>query len=119
MKKAILILASLLTLAGCSCGRKGESSKSSFPEYPDKEYRPIKSVGVIKDLSDDELLETVQRQTFRYFWDFAHPVSGLARERSNTVKGASYWDYINEVYNEPNFSENTYGEESCAIGGSG
>jgi hypothetical protein len=26
----------------------------------------------------------VQKQTFRYFWDFAHPVSGMARERSNT-----------------------------------
>ena len=25
----------------------------------------------------------VQRYTFRYFWDYAHPVSGLARERSN------------------------------------
>lgn len=35
------------------------------------------------NLSDDSLLELVQRQTFRYFWDFAHPVSGLARERSN------------------------------------
>jgi hypothetical protein len=23
----------------------------------------------------------VQEQTFRYFWDYAHPVSGLARER--------------------------------------
>ena len=32
---------------------------------------------------DTALLEAVQRQTFRYFWDFAHPVSGLARERSN------------------------------------
>jgi len=32
---------------------------------------------------DASLLEAVQRQTFRYFWDFAHPVSGLARERSN------------------------------------
>ena len=35
------------------------------------------------DLNDDALLDLVQRQTFRYFWDFAHPVSGLARERSN------------------------------------
>ena len=35
------------------------------------------------DLDDGALLELVQRQTFRYFWDFAHPVSGLARERSN------------------------------------
>src|SRR5687768_16394569 len=34
-------------------------------------------------LSDSSLLELVQRQTFRYFWDFAHPVSGLALERSN------------------------------------
>jgi hypothetical protein len=36
-----------------------------------------------RGLGDDALLDLVQRQTFRYFWDFAHPVSGLARERSN------------------------------------
>ncbi len=36
------------------------------------------------ELSDDELLTLVQEQTFRYFWDFAHPVSGLARERNNS-----------------------------------
>jgi hypothetical protein len=35
------------------------------------------------NLSDTALLELVQKQTFKYFWDFAHPVSGLARERSN------------------------------------
>lgn len=34
-------------------------------------------------ISDSALLDKVQRQTFKYFWDFAHPVSGLARERSN------------------------------------
>ncbi len=39
------------------------------------------------DVDDDDLLELVQRQTFRYFWDFAHPVSGLARERSNMTWG--------------------------------
>ncbi|MER9236272.1 hypothetical protein NKI56_30225, partial [Mesorhizobium sp. M0622] len=32
-----------------------------------------------------ELLDTVQRQTLRYFWDFGHPTSGLARERSNAI----------------------------------
>jgi hypothetical protein len=32
-------------------------------------------------LSDTELLDLVQRQTFLYFWDGAHPVSGLARDR--------------------------------------
>ena len=29
-----------------------------------------------KQLSDDELMTLVQKQTFRYFWDFAHPESG-------------------------------------------
>jgi hypothetical protein len=52
-----------------------------------------------KDLSDTALLELVQKQTFRYFWDYAHPVSGLARERSNN-----------------SFS---YGDEVVTTGGSG
>jgi hypothetical protein len=34
---------------------------------------------------DAQLLDAVQRQTLRYFWDFAHPASGLARERSNVA----------------------------------
>ncbi|MBC7848358.1 MAG: beta-glucosidase [Chitinophagaceae bacterium] len=38
-----------------------------------------------QNLSDTALLEIVQKQTFRYFWEFAHPVSGLARERSNVT----------------------------------
>ena len=32
-------------------------------------------------IPDDELLTLVQQQTFKYFWDYAHPTSGLARER--------------------------------------
>lgn len=34
-------------------------------------------------LTDEELMTLVQKQTFKYFWDYGHPVSGLARERSN------------------------------------
>ncbi len=45
-------------------------------------------------LSDDELLDLVQRQTLGYFWDFAHPASGMARERSNPVAG---YDYLETV----------------------
>ncbi len=45
-----------------------------------------------RDLSDSALLDLVQKQTFRYFWDFAHPVSGMARERSNRS-----FDYGDEV----------------------
>ena len=51
------------------------------------------------DLDDDALLDLVQRQTLRYFWDFAHPVCGLARERSNVTPG--------------------YGLETVTTGGSG
>jgi hypothetical protein len=38
-------------------------------------------------LPDDELLEAVQRQTFRFFWEGAHPVSGLAPDRRKTPAG--------------------------------
>lgn len=33
-------------------------------------------------LSDEALIDLVQRQTFRFFWEGGHPVSGLARDRS-------------------------------------
>ncbi|HZJ19381.1 MAG TPA: glucoamylase family protein, partial [Pricia sp.] len=36
---------------------------------------------VEQTLSDEGLLDTVQRQTFDYFWEGAEPTSGLARER--------------------------------------
>ncbi len=49
-------------------------------------------------LSDSALLNLVQKQTFRYFWDFAHPISGMARERSNI---------------------NDYGHETVTTGGTG
>jgi hypothetical protein len=35
-------------------------------------------------LSDNALLDLVQQQTFKYFWDFGHPLSGLARERNTS-----------------------------------
>ena len=35
-------------------------------------------------LTDNALLDKVQEQTFKYFWDFAHPVSGLSRERNTS-----------------------------------
>lgn len=35
-------------------------------------------------IADDNLLTLIQQQTFKYFWDFGHPTSGLARERNNS-----------------------------------
>ena len=55
-----------------------QRTKKKQPSHP---VRPAKRFASHK--SDDELLELVQRQTFRYFWDFAHPHSGLARDRSD------------------------------------
>ena len=88
MKKIYLAI-TLLSVCLCVSAQKKKTPEAGG----------IKPVGIIKNLSDSALLDVVQRQTFRYFWDFAHPVSGLARERSN------------EAYN--------YGNEVVTTGGSG
>lgn len=83
------------------------------------DQKSIPTVGIIQNLSDSALLDIIQRQTFRYFWNHSHPFSGLALERSNTVKGEYYWDYINEAWDEPNLSKTEFGPDACAIGGTG
>lgn len=35
-------------------------------------------------ITDDELLTLIQRQTLKYFWEFGHPNSGMARERNTS-----------------------------------
>ncbi|HMJ45775.1 MAG TPA: glucoamylase family protein [Ferruginibacter sp.] len=35
-------------------------------------------------ITDNQLLDKVQQQTFKYFWDLGHPVSGMARERNSS-----------------------------------
>ncbi len=37
-----------------------------------------------REMNDDELLTMLQECTFRYFWDYAHPTSGLIRERTGS-----------------------------------
>ncbi|MCU0395445.1 MAG: Ig-like domain-containing protein, partial [Chitinophagaceae bacterium] len=44
----------------------------------------IDSTSKFPAISDDSLLTLVQKQTLRYFWDFGHPVSGMARERNTS-----------------------------------
>lgn len=41
-----------------------------------------------RPLTDTALLDLVQRQTFRYFWDHAHPQSGMTRDRINAEDGS-------------------------------
>ncbi|MBC7923868.1 MAG: beta-glucosidase [Ferruginibacter sp.] len=83
MKAITLVLLSLLLLPGRPWAQPVKTPKKTVPF--DARQRP-------RNLSDEQLLDLVQRQTFRYFWDFGHPVSGLARERSNVA-----YDYGNEV----------------------
>ncbi len=45
----------------------------------------IDSTNKFPTITDDQLLTLVQQQTFKYFYDFGHPVSGLARERNTSA----------------------------------
>lgn len=70
-----------------SSGRNREHAYRVIPY--NVEGNPLKETPVIRakvsDMTDMELLRMVQRYTFRYFWEFADPHSGLALERSNSA----------------------------------
>jgi hypothetical protein len=55
-----------------------------FDGYNVEFFTRVDSTFKFPEIPDEELLTQVQRQTFRYFWDFGHPVSGLARERNTS-----------------------------------
>jgi len=38
------------------------------------------AVATTREMNDEEFLDSMQKACLRYFWDFGHPVSGLARE---------------------------------------
>jgi len=62
------------------------STGGSFLSSVDKTFvTKIDSSRKFPVISDNALLDLVQQQTFKYFWDYGHPVSGLARERSNAT----------------------------------
>ena len=74
----------------------GVSEKPSTVYYrivpkglPQKEAKNITSQIAVerKKMNDGDLLDMTQRYTTRYFFDFAEPTTGMARERSNDVNG--------------------------------
>lgn len=67
----------LTTLKSSSGGSLNTGFEKSF-------VTAIDSSRKFPTLTNDQLLDKVQQQTFKYFWDFAHPVSGLARERNTS-----------------------------------
>ncbi|MBF4464579.1 glucoamylase family protein [Flavobacterium sp. LC2016-12] len=68
---ALFILFSFL---GCS------SDSESGTVTPPVVTPPVVTPPVVK-LSDEELMNLVQKQTFAYFWEYAQTNSGMARER--------------------------------------
>lgn len=65
------------------------AANSAFTQVAKDEFNPLLRP---KGLSDSALVDLVQRQTINYFWAYAHPVSGMARERSN--RGFDYGDEV-------------------------
>lgn len=57
---------------------------SIFGGFSSDFYTRIDSTYLYPLLSDDDLLNLTQKQTFKYFWDFGHPVCGMARERNSS-----------------------------------
>ncbi len=47
-------------------------------------FTQIDSSDKFPQISDSALLDLVEQQTFKYFWDFGHPVCGMARERNTS-----------------------------------
>jgi len=74
-------------LLSCNTSTKKEQQQSSTVASKD---------------SDEALLDQIQKQTFRYFWEGAEPTSGLARER---------------IHIDGNYPEND--QQVITIGGSG
>ena len=75
--KAYFTLAILLvtTIFNYSC----ENQNNITPPPADVGFI---SSEIIDEITFEELLELTQEKTFKYFWDFAEPISGLAREDS-------------------------------------
>ena len=88
--KKLWVLLSFLFLFNFSFAQKKRKVAENIPAG--------KTFVIDKNLSDSGLIGLVQKQTFKYFWDFADPVSGMARERSNITN---------------------YGPEVAATGGTG
>ncbi|MBR8538018.1 Ig-like domain-containing protein [Carboxylicivirga sediminis] len=57
---------------------------ANFEGFSNQLFTVLDSTYKFPEISDEELLTLVQKQTFKYFWDFGHPVSGLSRERNTS-----------------------------------
>ncbi|MBC3845237.1 beta-glucosidase [Winogradskyella echinorum] len=68
--KTIVLMAIVLSIFSCQNNTKS-TENSDMALVKDAKF----------DLTENHLLDTIQFQTFNYFWDGAEPNSGMARER--------------------------------------
>ncbi|MEP1893267.1 MAG: Ig-like domain-containing protein, partial [Cyclobacteriaceae bacterium] len=61
------------------------SENKPFEGYSLEFFTKLDSTLKFTEITDDLLLTKIQEQTFKYFWDFAHPSSGLIRERNTSA----------------------------------
>ncbi|MEI6059477.1 MAG: Ig-like domain-containing protein [Bacteroidota bacterium] len=57
---------------------------NTFAGFSNSFFTALDSTLKFPLITDDELLTLIQARTFRYFYDFAHPVCGLARDRNSS-----------------------------------
>jgi hypothetical protein len=78
-----------IVINGNARGARGETFTGFALDFYTK-LDPAPKLPLLPNDEDDDndntndLLSVVQKQTFKYFWDFAHPTSGMARERNNS-----------------------------------
>ena len=71
-------------------GVNGEAMLNQLSQYFYTEIDPAPKLPLLTNDEDDDndntndLLSVVQHQTFKYFYNFAHPSSGMARERNTS-----------------------------------
>ncbi|MDP4223162.1 MAG: glucoamylase family protein [Bacteroidota bacterium] len=56
----------------------------TFGGFSSDFYTGIDSTYQFSQIADNDLLTLVQEQTYKYFWDFGHPLCGMARERNTS-----------------------------------
>ncbi len=102
MKIKIHFIALLVIVISCS-----NDSILDYSEPPDNTEEPDNTDGPdntddsgTQDITDIELMDLTQKETFKYFWDFANADSGASRERYHP--------------NDPNLNQNV-----VTTGGSG
>jgi len=61
---------------------KGASGEGLVSEVANSFATTLDSSHKFPVIAGNALLDTIQRRTFKYFWDFAHPFSGMIREGS-------------------------------------